>query len=82
MMIRVNLADAEAHLSWYVKRAASGERVIVCERNVPVAELRSIPSPEQSSSRRLGFLDGQIGVADDAFASLSEFELNDWYGQG
>ena len=42
-MIRVNLTEARAHLSRYLKRVEQGETVILCRRNVPVAEIRALP---------------------------------------
>ena len=39
-MIKVNIADAKAHLSRYLE---SGETVLVCRRNVPIAEIRPVP---------------------------------------
>jgi len=45
-MLMVNIADAKAKLSEYVDAVARGERVIICNRNVPVAELRPV---EQTS---------------------------------
>jgi len=79
-MIQVNIASAKTNLSRYVKLAASGERVIICDRNVPVAELKAIAPPRPTGLRRLGFLDGGIWLADDAFEPLNDAELTDWYG--
>lgn len=42
MSARVGIADLEAHLSEYVKRVKAGERIIVCDRETPVAELRPL----------------------------------------
>lgn len=36
---RVGIAELKAHLSAYVARAKAGERIIICERNIPAAEL-------------------------------------------
>ena len=44
-MIRVNIADAKAHLSRYLGRVERGETILLCRRNVPVAELRPLPKP-------------------------------------
>ena len=41
-MIRINVHDAKTHLSRYLARVKRGEVVIICNRNVPVAELRAI----------------------------------------
>ena len=42
-MIRVNIADAKAHLSRYLGRVEQGETIVLCRRNVPVAEIRPLP---------------------------------------
>ena len=41
MSTRVGIAELKAHLSEYVARAKAGERIVVCDRNTPVAELRA-----------------------------------------
>jgi len=46
-MIRVNIAEAKTHLSQYLEAVEKGETVVLCRRNVPIAEIRPIPrSPE------------------------------------
>ena len=44
-MIRVNIADAKTHLSRYVERVEDGETIILCRRNVPIAEIRPLQKP-------------------------------------
>ena len=44
-MIRVNVTEARTHLSRYLKRVEHGETVVLCRRNVPVAEIRALPKP-------------------------------------
>ena len=44
-MIRVNIADAKTHLSRYLERVEEGETVVLCRRNVPIAEIRPLPKP-------------------------------------
>lgn len=41
-MLMVNIADAKAKLSEYVEAASRGERIVICNRNKPVAELRAV----------------------------------------
>ena len=41
-MLMVNIADAKAKLSEYVEAAGRGERIVICNRNKPVAELRAV----------------------------------------
>ena len=52
-MIKVNIADARAHLSRYLARVESGETVTLCRRNVPIAELRPIRT-EPAHERPVG----------------------------
>ena len=44
-MIRVNVAEAKTHLSRYLESVERGETVVLCRRNVPVAEIRALPKP-------------------------------------
>ena len=42
-MIWVNVTEAKTHLSRYLKRVERGETIVLCRRNVPVAEVRPLP---------------------------------------
>lgn len=42
MSSRVGVAELKAHLSEYLRRAKAGEHIVVCDREVPVAELRPL----------------------------------------
>jgi prevent-host-death family protein len=44
-MLMVNIAEAKAKLSEYIEAAARGERILICNRNKPVAELRPVEQP-------------------------------------
>lgn len=44
-MINLNINEAKAHLSSYLARAAKGEKIVICKRNKPVAEILAIKSP-------------------------------------
>ncbi len=46
-MIRVNLADAKAHLSELVERAAAGEAVCITRRGKPVAQITAVDTPRK-----------------------------------
>jgi prevent-host-death family protein len=41
-MIVINIHEAKAKLSEYLDAVANGERVVICKRNRPVAELRAV----------------------------------------
>jgi len=44
-MIKANIADAKARLSTYLDSVEQGEIVVLCRRNVPIAEIRALPKP-------------------------------------
>ena len=44
-MIKVNIAEAKARLSTYLDSVEQGETVVLCRRNVPIAEIRALPKP-------------------------------------
>ena len=45
IMIRVNIAEAKANLSRYLASVEDGETILVCRRNLPVAEIRPVSKP-------------------------------------
>jgi prevent-host-death family protein len=46
-MRRVNLAQAKAHLSELVERAAAGEPVCITRRGKPVAQISAVATPRK-----------------------------------
>ena len=58
-MIKVNIADAKAHFSRYLESVENGETVLVCRRNVPVAELRPVPK-RPARTRPVGIDRGMV----------------------
>ena len=46
-MRSVNLAEAKAHLSELVERAAAGETVCITRRGKPVAQLSAVGTPRK-----------------------------------
>jgi prevent-host-death family protein len=76
-MIQVNIADAKAHLSRYLVRVEQGETVVLCRRNVPVAEIRPLPK-RPGGLRPVGIDRGMVvppsffePLPDDMLASFS-----------
>ena len=47
-MQSVNLADAKAHLSALVERAAAGETVLILRRGKAVAQITAIPTKRKA----------------------------------
>jgi prevent-host-death family protein len=57
-MLMVNIYDAKARLSEYLEAVSRGERVLICKRNRPVAELRAVEQ-KRTEPRPIG---GETGV--------------------
>jgi prevent-host-death family protein len=69
-MILVNINEAKAKLSEYLDAVAAGERVLICKRNQPVAELRAVEQ-KRAEPRRIGGVSG-IVVPPSFFDSMPE----------
>ena len=50
----INIYEAKAHLSQFIRRVKNGEVLLLCERNVPVAEIRPISKPFRFKSSQIG----------------------------
>ncbi len=70
VMKKVNLYEAKTQLSALVERAASGETLLICRRNVPAAELRPVPKPRRTR-RPIGLVPG-LKVPRSFFKPLPE----------
>jgi antitoxin (DNA-binding transcriptional repressor) of toxin-antitoxin stability system len=70
-MKRVNMHDAKTNLSRYLAELPPGEALVLCNRNQPVAELRSL---RRNSVRkpRIGAAKGEFTVPDSFFAPLPD----------
>lgn len=76
-MIRINIHQAKTHLSRYLARLRAGETIIVCNRNVPVAEIRPLPR-RRKAKRPIGLARGTFSVPPAFFEPLPEEELAAW----
>lgn len=74
----VNMHEAKTDLSRLVERALSGEEVIIARAGVPVVRL--VPIARQGK-RKLGQWAGQVQMADDFDAPLSDEDLEAWEGR-
>ena len=45
VMVKINIAEAKARLSAILESVERGETVVLCRRNVPIAEIRALPKP-------------------------------------
>ena len=78
-MLRVNVHEAKVHLSRYLDRVLEGETVLLCRRNVPIAELRPLPESRREP-RPLGLAAGRVQVPEAFFEPLAEELLSDFEG--
>ena len=53
-MISLNINEAKAHLSKYLHAVETGETVVLCRRNVPIAEIRLLQAKVSTESRPMG----------------------------
>ena len=70
-MIRLNIHEAKTHLSKYLKKVAKGETIILCRRNIPIAEIRPL-RPHKEHARPIGLARGEFKVTDAFFEPLPE----------
>lgn len=78
-MIRVNIYEARAHLSEYLKRLRAGETIVLCKRNTPVAEIR--PLPVRPGKRRpIGLAAGKVRLTKKFFEPLPDDVISSFGG--
>ena len=80
VMIMVNIHEAKARLSEFLSMAQKGEVVIICKRNVPVAELRSVPKRD-TERRAVGFMKGEFDLPQSFFEPLPDDVLDSFEGR-
>jgi len=77
IMIKLNVHEIKRHFSKFLELVEEGETVVVCKRNVPVAEIRRI-SKQDGRVPVLGSARGTFEIPSDFDASLSDEELALW----
>lgn len=78
-MIRLNIHEAKTQLSRYLKKLKFGDVIVLCRRNVPIAEIRSLPKPPDGR-RDVGLDSELIEVPSAFFEPLSEEVLDSFDG--
>lgn len=80
-MITINIHEAKAKLSEYLAAVEKGETVIVCRRNVPIAEIRPVDSPRKQP-RPLGLApDKGVSLPAEFWEPLPEGLLRTFLGE-
>lgn len=67
----VNIADAKAQLSELIELVMRGERVVLCKRNEPLAEIRAVAA-RRSAERPLGLSQGSATILPAFFEPLPD----------
>lgn len=79
-MIRLNMHQAKTHLSRYLLAVERGETIILCRRNIPIAEIRPLPA-ERREPRPVGLMRGEFAVPETFFDPLPEEMLRAFEGR-
>ncbi len=76
-MIRLNIHEAKTHLSKYLARLKKGEVIILCRRNVPIAEIRPLQN-QAKQQRPIGLARGRFEVPPEFYEPLPEELQRAW----
>ena len=79
-MIRLNIHEAKTHLSKYLAKVERGETILLCKRNVPIAEIRPIKA-ENHQPRPIGLDKGRLTVPKSFFDPLPDDLLDLFEGK-
>ena len=82
-MICLNVNEIKAHFSSCLAKISNGETIIVCKRNVPIAELKPI-APRPSKKRPIGLAGDEypdFDIDDAFFEPLPKDILNAFNGE-
>src|SRR5438067_8501729 len=79
-MLKVNLHEVKARLSKYIEMVEAGEVVVVCKRNEPIAEIRSI-AKKQKKSPQLGWAEPMQKISAN-LKDLTDSDLLHWEEDG
>lgn len=79
-MIRLDVHEAKTHLSRYLARLASGELILLCKRNVPIAEIRPLKQA-RTERRPVGLAKGRFEVPSSFFDPLPDDLLDPFTGK-
>ncbi len=79
-MIRLNMHEAKTHLSKYLARLKKGEVIVLCRRNVPIAEIRPLQT-DAKRRRPIGLARGRFEVPPEFHEPLPEELQRAWSGE-
>lgn len=80
-MLRVSLHETKTHLSRLLRRVEKGETILLCRRNLPIAEIRPLPA-KSKRPRPIGLAKGEFTVPPSFFEPLPPDILDSFEGKG
>jgi antitoxin (DNA-binding transcriptional repressor) of toxin-antitoxin stability system len=63
----------------YLKKLRDGDTVVICKRNIPIAEIRGVAAA-RSKKRPIGLAKGEFSVPVSFFEPLPQVMLNGFEG--
>jgi antitoxin (DNA-binding transcriptional repressor) of toxin-antitoxin stability system len=79
---KLNIHDAKTNLSSYLKNLKPGDTLILCRRNIPIAEIIPLPAIKHETTadqrRPFGLAKGIFDIPADFFEALPEDILKDF----
>jgi antitoxin (DNA-binding transcriptional repressor) of toxin-antitoxin stability system len=70
-VIKVNIHQLKSHFSKYLDHVAQGETILLCKRNIPIAEIRPVPQARKSK-RPLGLARNELKIPTSFLKSLPD----------
>ncbi len=78
-MMKLNIHEAKTHLSKYLTKLKTGECIVLCKRNQPIAQIT--PLPEVSTRPRpIGLAKQMFSVPTSFFEPLPDEVLDEFQG--
>ncbi|MEK6245758.1 MAG: type II toxin-antitoxin system Phd/YefM family antitoxin [Pseudomonadota bacterium] len=78
-MNKFNIHEAKTHLSAILAKLRPGDKVLICRRNTPIAEIRALPASPRKR-RPFGLDSGKLTVPPSFFEPLSEDLIKSFEG--
>lgn len=78
-MKQVNMHEAKTHLSRYIAELEPGDKIVICNRNEPVAEIHPVKKTKRVP--RIGVAKGKIHVPESFFDPLPDDMLKAFNGE-
>ena len=81
-MIMINIHEAKTHLSRYLEKLKNGERILLCKRNIPIAEIVPLSRPNLNQKRPIGLAKGNFIIPPAFFKPLPQETLKMFNSEG